>query len=95
MINKKKSIQLKELSTPLVCNPIELKEAKRHICEVCGRGFKITKEKHYISKTKKENSFLSDLQFFDAFDCPYCGSQYLAKIRVQSVSNEVSASQNH
>lgn len=79
MFNKKK------LSTEPVCESIELKEAKKHICEVCGRGFKLTKEKHYISKTKKDNTVLSDLQFFDTFDCPYCGSQYLAKIRIQPV----------
>lgn len=56
-------------------------------CKVCERDFALMAEDHYVSRetfrsaTVGEISLSGEGKLYDAFDCPYCGSQYLAQIR--------------
>ena len=55
-------------------------------CEVCNKYFKPTKDLHYIAKSHTTMMFMvPDVEtFHDAYDCPRCGSQILAKDRVSA-----------
>lgn len=55
-------------------------------CKVCGRDFALMEEEHYIvrdnAKTGISAAISSDEEkLFDAYDCPHCGSQYIAQER--------------
>lgn len=52
-------------------------------CKVCGYVFELTKKRHYIAREKTELFLLPSNKMeptlYDAFDCPNCGCQYIAK----------------
>ena len=54
-------------------------------CKVCGHVFEPTKERHYIAREKTELFLIASNKMeptlYDAFDCPTCGCQYIAKER--------------
>ena len=52
----------------------------QHQCEICGGVFPLTVADHYVAiRTQPLLGRASPL--WDAFDCPYCGCQYLAQER--------------
>ena len=58
-------------------------------CKVCGKEFEAVKENHYIAREGIKTGALANLasneeKIFDAFDCPYCGCQYIAGERKRS-----------
>lgn len=56
-------------------------------CNVCGHEFDATTERHYIARDPGVTGAFSTLDshdeenLYDAFDCPTCGSQYVAQGR--------------
>ena len=57
-------------------------------CKVCGGNFHLVDENHYIARDSKiANGFAQALsgeeepKQYDAFDCPFCGCQYIAQER--------------
>lgn len=56
-------------------------------CEVCGRDFPLIFENHYIARNCEKTGVMPALSrqeeatTYDAFDCPHCGSQYVAQER--------------
>ena len=48
-------------------------------CEVCGNEFEEAKENHYIARDKMV--IVGEPTLYDAYDCPKCGSQIIAKER--------------
>ena len=50
-------------------------------CEVCGNEFEAAKEDHYIARDK---GLFCEGDLYDAYDCPKCGSQIIAKERKRS-----------
>lgn len=54
-------------------------------CKVCEHVFELTKERHYIAREKTELFLIASNKMeptlYDAFDCPNCGCQYIAKER--------------
>lgn len=60
------------------------KELKLIECPVCGTKFSPSKDRHYIAVGRSSRSTIIDPVdefLFDAYDCPYCGSQYIAGSR--------------
>lgn len=55
-------------------------------CKVCGKEFDLLKERRY---TVKSNSVFVGTQYYDAFDCPFCGCQNIAKEREMKAHIEV------
>lgn len=58
-------------------------------CEVCGTKFNAIVEKHYIARDNGKTGLTASLgviegNLYDAFDCPMCGSQVIAKMRKRS-----------
>ncbi len=54
-------------------------------CEVCNKYFKPTKDLHYVAKTHTMMFMAPDVEtFHDAYDCPRCGSQIIAKERASA-----------
>lgn len=54
-------------------------------CEVCGNEFEATKEDHYIARDK---GLFCEGDLYDAYDCPKCGSQIIAKERKRSYGEQ-------
>lgn len=58
-------------------------------CKVCGKEFIPTKENHYLTRDKEVvrtgfaalSSSQEESTLYDTFDCPICGSQYVAQER--------------
>lgn len=56
-------------------------------CKVCGRDFALIIEEHYIARDCEKTGVIPALsgqdeaKMYDAFDCPHCGSQYIAQER--------------
>ena len=48
-------------------------------CKVCGNRFTPLKENKYI--VKKYGMLTKMVDYYDAFDCPFCGCQIVANIR--------------
>ena len=54
-------------------------------CEVCTKYFKPTKDLHYVVKSHTAMFMAPDVEtFHDAYDCPRCGSQIIAKERASA-----------
>ena len=54
-------------------------------CEVCNKYFKPTKDLHYVVKSRTMMFMGPDVDtFHDAYDCPRCGSQIIAKERASA-----------
>lgn len=59
-------------------------------CKVCGCKFNAFIEKHYIARDNGKTGFAVALgsnneeSLYDAFDCPACGCQVIAKERKRS-----------
>lgn len=54
-------------------------------CEVCNKYFKPTKDLHYVVKSHTAMFMAPDVEtFHDAYDCPRCGSQIIAKERASA-----------
>lgn len=57
-------------------------------CEVCGCKFNAVSERHYIARDNARVGFSSisgtEEATYDAFDCPQCGCQIIAKERKRS-----------
>ena len=54
-------------------------------CEVCNKYFKPTKDLHYVAKSHTAMFMAPDVEtFHDAYDCPRCGSQIIAKERASA-----------
>ena len=56
-------------------------------CDVCGTEFPAIEKRHYIARDNKEIGLsvvigsTKEEKIFDAYDCPMCGSQIIAKER--------------
>ena len=58
-------------------------------CKICGRDFPLFSEEHYIARDPdREGGQIGAVivgkeepTFFDAFDCPHCGCQYIVQER--------------
>ena len=55
-------------------------------CGVCGTEFPPTEEGHYIARDNNKTGAViviskEEEKIYDAFDCPVCGSQIIAKER--------------
>lgn len=54
-------------------------------CKVCGCEFEPTIERHYIARSEGMTGLLltahDEEKLYDAWDCPECGSQYIAQER--------------
>lgn len=54
-------------------------------CNVCGHEFPATVEGHYIARDEGVTGILlgahDEEKLHDAWDCPYCGAQYVAQER--------------
>lgn len=50
-------------------------------CNNCGKYFDATTESHYIARDTILQMFQPEVAEYDAYDCPYCGSQYIAQER--------------
>ena len=59
-------------------------------CKVCGTKFNAIVEKHYVVRDNGKTGFAAALgsnaeeRLYDAFDCPACGCQIIAKERKRS-----------
>lgn len=59
-------------------------------CKVCGTKFNAIVEKHYIARDNSKTGLAvafgsnSEESLYDAFDCPMCGCQVIAKERKRS-----------
>lgn len=59
-------------------------------CKVCGTKFNAIVEKHYIARDNGKTGLAiafgsnSEESLYDAFDCPMCGCQVIAKERKRS-----------
>lgn len=57
------------------------------VCNVCGAEFKLIAIQHYIARGNDVQGAFAALgshdepDIYDAFDCPYCGCQYIAQAR--------------
>lgn len=50
-------------------------------CEICGMEFTPSKEQHYIAVKR---AIFAISTYYDAFDCPKCGGQIIAKERCRA-----------
>lgn len=56
-------------------------------CKVCGTDFDLHIGNHYISRDKQKTGLTATISgqeepiLFDTFDCPNCGSQFVAQER--------------
>lgn len=56
-------------------------------CKICGTKFNAIVERHYIARDNGKTGFVAALssndeeRLYDAFDCPACGCQVIAKER--------------
>lgn len=50
-------------------------------CNNCSKYFDATAEGHYIARDPRLQMFQPEVVEYDAYDCPYCGSQYIAQER--------------
>lgn len=60
------------------------------VCNVCGKEFEPKIENHYESRDNLQKGLAKafadqEPQIYDTFDCPYCGSQYVAQPRKRAV----------
>ena len=52
-------------------------------CKACGRKFELDKTKHYLVNDTESGAMLfRKIKTYDAFDCPFCQSQYIAGERL-------------
>lgn len=71
------------------------------ICEVCGREFPLVASDHYIARDPSIKGALIGLtghdepKIYDAFDCPYCGSQSAMQERKYAVATEIEFGEDH
>lgn len=60
-------------------------------CKICGRSFALMAEKHYIARDIEEKGFAvtfgrtSEVEYYDAFDCPHCGCQNIMQERKRTI----------
>lgn len=66
----------------------ELKiDLKTITCDICGCQFVPAKDTHYIARDSSVSGLASGFgchdepDIYDAYDCPCCGCQYIAKSR--------------
>lgn len=63
-------------------------------CKVCGRDFALIIEEHYIARDHEKTGLIPALSgqdeatIYDAFDCPHCGSQYIAQERKFNIDTD-------
>ena len=57
-------------------------------CKICGSYFKLEYKDHYIARDRGTKGGLvqtmngqEETKMYDAYDCPHCGSQYIAQER--------------
>lgn len=66
-------------------------------CKVCGTKFKAIVERHYIARNNGKIGLAVSLDstaeegLYDAFDCPMCGCQVIAKERKRDYIPRTSA----
>lgn len=59
-------------------------------CKICGTKFNAIVERHYIARDNGKTGLVAALssndedRLYDAFDCPACGCQIIAKERKRS-----------
>ena len=59
-------------------------------CKICGTKLNAIVERHYIARDNGQTGFVAALssndeeRLYDAFDCPACGCQIIAKERKRS-----------
>ena len=52
-------------------------------CKICGTKFNAIVERHYIARDNGKTGLVA-ARLYDAFDCPACGCQIIAKERKRS-----------
>lgn len=62
-------------------------------CGICGCEFNAIKERHYISRDEGKAGVVAllgedEVLEYDTFDCPQCGSQFVAQPRKRRVNEE-------
>lgn len=61
-------------------------------CNVCGHEFEPTVENHYIARNEGAYGIMlgsrDEEKLYDAWDCPECGSQYIAQERKRAYQEE-------
>lgn len=56
-------------------------------CKICGLGFSLQIENHYISRDVERKGLVAAIgpenesKLFDTFECPYCGCQNVIQER--------------
>lgn len=62
-------------------------------CKVCGHEFEPAIENHYIARNEGMTGLMltahEEETLYDAWDCPKCGSQYIAQERKREYSAPV------
>ncbi len=62
-------------------------------CKICGCEFNAVVENHYISRDGVKSGLTAaigpenEARLYDSFDCPQCGSQYIAQERKRTIYN--------
>ena len=62
-------------------------------CAICGRDFPLIVEEHYIARDDEKTGLVnavsgSESRFYDAIDCPHCGSQNILQERKRAVEED-------
>lgn len=69
-------------------------------CKVCGCKFNAIVEKHYIARDNGKTGLAvafgstNEESLYDAFDCPMCGCQIVAKERKRNYTPYVETEEN-
>lgn len=76
-----------------MCSKAE--EKSKVVCKVCGSELELVKKNHYVVADNLKTGIITALattteeQWYDAFDCPVCGCQYIAGERKRKVRNVI------
>lgn len=74
--------QMKFIGVELL--PGKIKKPLRQCC-LCKNEFEIDTDKKYVVKMQES---LMNITYYDAIDCPYCGSQNLVWKRLRKVNQD-------
>ena len=64
-----------------------------YTCDVCGRDFPLIAEERYTVRGAEKSGLATAISFeeadrYDAFDCPHCGCQNVANLRLRELGPE-------
>lgn len=61
---------------------------RRRRCKACGSKIDFTKDGHYVVEHREGTALSVIVTYFDAFDCPKCGTQCIVGVREMKASSE-------